>query len=82
MEARRTASEIRSLCAAVRESANGGLSEATTEWLRWPEAHADSIDPVITGVAMPSDPLPSRQALAPYLGSVSVHSYPWPFAER
>ncbi|MFJ2862693.1 hypothetical protein [Kitasatospora sp. NPDC087314] len=79
LEARRTASEIRSLCAAVRESATGTPTDAAIEWLRWAEAHADSIDPVIAGVALPPDPPPSRQDLAPYLGSQNTHNYPWPF---
>ncbi|MFK0193934.1 hypothetical protein [Kitasatospora sp. NPDC090308] len=79
LETRRTANEIRALCAAVRESATGTPSDATIEWLRWAESHAASIDPVIAGVALPPDPPPSRQNLAPYLGSQNAHAYPWPF---
>ncbi|MGV9266519.1 hypothetical protein ACWDRR_17880 [Kitasatospora sp. NPDC003701] len=80
LDARRVANEIRSLCAELRENATGTVTESTTDWLRWAEAHADSIDPVVTGVALPPEPTPSRQNLAPYLGSLNTREFPWPFA--
>lgn len=78
LEARRMAEEIRSLCSAVREHANGTVTEETAEWLQWADTHADSIDPVSTGVALPPDPPASRQNLEPYLGSRNTLDYPWP----
>ena len=82
LEARRRADEIRSLCSSVREHANGDVSDETAKWLQWAETHADAIDPVGTGVALPPDPLPSRQNLEPYLGSRNTFDYPWPPANR
>ncbi|MFI6847078.1 hypothetical protein ACIBJD_20915 [Kitasatospora sp. NPDC050467] len=82
LEARRRADEIRSLCSAVREHANGGINDETAEWLQWAETHADSIDPVGAGVALPLGPPPSRQSLEPYLGSRNTFDYPWPSANR
>lgn len=75
----RTACEVRSLSSAVRGRSNGSLSDTTAEWLRWAEAHADSIDPVRNGVALPPDPRPTRQNLEPYIGSRGTYDYPWPF---
>ena len=79
LAARRTAGEIRSLCAAVRAQANGDFSSSAAEWLNWGEAHADSIDPVLAGVALPPDPAPTRQSLEPYIGTRGVFDYPWPY---
>ncbi|WP_370078106.1 hypothetical protein [Streptacidiphilus sp. MAP12-16] len=78
----RTACEIRSLSTAVRQQSDGTLSDATAEWLRWAEAHADSIDPVRNGVALPPDPRPTRQNLEPYIGSRGTCDYPWPFKSQ
>jgi hypothetical protein len=66
----------------VREHANGTVTDETAEWLQWADAHADFIDPVSTGVALPPDPPPSRQNLEPYLGSRNTFDYPWPSANR
>ncbi|MBC3843126.1 hypothetical protein GXW82_31820 [Streptacidiphilus sp. 4-A2] len=79
---RRIACAIRSLSTAVREHTDGALSEATVEWLHWAEAHADSIDPVRNGVALPPNPQPTRQNLEPYIGSRGTYDYPWPFESQ
>ncbi|MEZ0064312.1 hypothetical protein ABIA32_000290 [Streptacidiphilus sp. MAP12-20] len=78
----RTASEIRTLSEAVRERSDGAISDATAEWLRWAAAHADSIDPIRNGVALPPDPRPSRQNLEPYIGTQGTYDYPWPFKSQ
>jgi hypothetical protein len=80
--ARRKACEIRSLCAAVRDQAHGDLSASAAEWLSWAEAHANSIDPALTGATVPTDPAPTRKNLEPYISAGSLYAHPWPYSHQ
>ena len=40
---------------------------AAGEWLAWVKRHVESLDPLKQMIAMPPDPAPTREALAPYL---------------
>lgn len=47
------------------------------EWIEWATRHAESLDPLAKPVAMPDDPEPTDEALAPFLPRRDRYGYGW-----
>lgn len=61
---RQTAREVRSYLLDVRRSLveEPAMSNALTEWLKWAEAFADRIDPLLPAPSVPVDPEPRQRS--------------------
>ncbi len=64
---------LRAMEAELARERDPGKAAAGLEWLEWATRYVESMDPLGKPIAMPEDPVPTDQALAPFLPS--RHSY-------
>jgi hypothetical protein len=67
VEALRFADGIRTFCAELRSAPTVAGGEGVRLWLTWAEGYADEIDPRLHPPAVPDDPSPDYDSMAPHI---------------